>query len=125
MPVLPWLANKIYPSRYWAYINIPILAHASGNPGLNQSKYILIGLIVGGILISFLVSWFFQYYVFNKHREWWKKYNYTLAIALDIGFGLSVFCITILKQCGIKFPNWSGNPTASLDYYCMNKSWDS
>ena len=111
LPFIPWIGNKIYKADFWHYINIPLLC---SNP---------IG--VGGyqvtLVVPLMVAWIFQNYIFKRHHEWWKKYNYVLASASDTGATLTVFVITILAQLGVKAPIWAGNPDQEIvdfDYYC-------
>lgn len=63
LPFVPWLGNKLHPSRYWMYLNIPILASFPTMPGAIQSS----------VLVPLIVAWFFQHYVFHHHRDWWKR----------------------------------------------------
>jgi hypothetical protein len=87
------------------------LAAPGPSPGATQS----------GVLTSFLVATIFQYYLFNYQQEWWKKYNYILAIALDTGQGIGVFIAAILNSFGVHFPSWAGKPVKGLggiNEYC-------
>lgn len=109
LPFIPWIGNKLYKADFWHYVNVPLLCCASVYPGADQTT----------VLVPFIVSWFFQYYVFNKHHEWWKKYNYILASASDAGVGIAVFLLAIVAEFDWQAPVWAGNPDADLDYYCF------
>ena len=113
LPLIPWIGNKVYKAEFWHYINIPILATGYPNPGSFQNT----------VVVPLLLSWIFQYYIFNHHYEWWKKYNYVLSVAIDSGVSLTQLAIAVLDQNGLSFPAWAGNPETSMDYYCLNKSW--
>ena len=109
-PFFPWLGNRIYPSKVWQYINIPLLASGASSPGGLQN----------GVIMPLFVSWLFQYYIFHNYNEWWKKYNYMLAVASDTGVALAVLSTTILTQCDLTLPAWSGSPATKIDYYCFD-----
>ncbi len=109
LPFLPWLGNKFYKSEYWHYINIPLLA--TGSPQMGNLQNV--------VVVPLFFAWLFQHYIFHHHNEWWKKYNYTLAVASDTGVAIALLIITILNQSGVVVPFWAGNPYTSLDYYCF------
>lgn len=113
LPILPWIGNKIYPSEYWHYINIPLLATGAPQVGSLQNV----------VLAPIFFAWLFQYFIFHRHYDWWKKYNYTLAVASDTGVAIAILVITVLNQLKITAPVWPGNPNTSLDYYCVNRTW--
>ena len=110
LPVIPWLGNKIYKSPLWHLVNIPVLA--SGAPS--------VGYLQNMVIMPLIASWFFQYYLFHRHYDWWKKYNYTLAVASDTGVSLCVLVITILAQVNIGAPVWAGAPETGINYYCFD-----
>ena len=118
LPIIPWIGNKLYKADFWHYINIPVLASGGVSfPGMFQNA----------VIAPLLVAWIFQYYIFNHHPEWWKKYNYIFASASDAGVSLTVLILAILAQYGVSFPNWAGNPDSdsgiALDYYCFDQDW--
>jgi hypothetical protein len=57
-----------------------------------------------------LVAYFFQDYLFKYHHgkltliniDWWKKYNYILAVAVDSGVGIAVLIIGVLNSYGFR-----------------------
>jgi hypothetical protein len=113
LPFLPWLGNKVYKSSNWHYINIPLLA-SGGIPAGYYQVVVIAPLIVG---------WFFQHYLFHKNHDWWKKYNYTLAIASDVGTAVAILIITALISAGLTAPVHPFNPSTDPDYYCLDGSW--
>ena len=113
LPFLPWLGNKLYKSSYWHYINIPLLA-SGGMPA---------GYFQVAVIAPLIVGWFFQHYLFHKHHDWWKKYNYILAIASDVGTSLAILIITAIISSGFNAPVHPLNPSTDADYYCLDKSW--
>lgn len=115
LPFVPWIGNKLYKSSYWHYINIPLLASGGLNPGYYQVS----------IIAPLFVGWFFQHYLFHKHQDWWKKYNYTFAIASDVGVGLAILLIAGVQGIGLNSPVWALNPDPDsvIDYYCFDKPW--
>ncbi|KNC97645.1 OPT family small oligopeptide transporter [Spizellomyces punctatus DAOM BR117] len=116
LPILPWLGNKIHPSRRWMYINIPLIAYFSGAGGL-QNHYIM----------PLIAAFIFQYYLFRHANDWWKKYNYVLAVALDSGAAVCILVITVLTNMQLNAPVWAWNPDirggVQFDYYCTDGSF--
>ena len=110
LPFVPWLSNKVYPHRRWHLVNIPLIAMFSGLGGL-QSEY----------LVPLIVGWVFQWYLYRTQREWWNKYCFVLAVALDAGVAICVMFVTGLQKL---MPRWAGNPDMadgeSINYYCFN-----
>lgn len=100
LPLVPWTLNKVYPSKNWSLVNVPLLASCVG-PGRIQNF----------IVVGFFVAWYFQNFLFRNHHEWWTKYNYILAIGLDCGVAMTGLVVTMLQQGGLEFPNWFMNPT--------------
>lgn len=114
LPFIPWFGNKIYKADFWHYINLPLLCSGGGNPGAYQVD----------ILVTLIVAWVFQYYIFNHHYDWWKKYNYILASASSTGASLAAFLIAVVMEAGITAPTWAGNPAilmdSDIDFYCLD-----
>ncbi|KAJ3153776.1 hypothetical protein HDU86_005109 [Geranomyces michiganensis] len=113
-PVIPWLANKYYPSRWWIYMNFPIFSASYGSWGA--------GLPNVYIWTTFFVSFFFQFYLYRNKFAWWSKYNYVLAAGADCGLALCLVFVAFFASA-VKFPIWRGNPDLenwSNDWYCHN-----
>jgi OPT family oligopeptide transporter len=107
LPIIPWLGNKVYKAEFWHHINIPVLSTGAPNPGSFQNV----------VLTTLFLAWFFQYYIFNRHHEWWKKYNYILSAGLDCGVAFSGLLVTLLQETNINFPHWYLNPQ-EREAYC-------
>lgn len=105
VPFIPWLLYKAYPSKFWLWINVPLILYVN-SAGQLQTL----------IVVPFIVSWFFNYYLFNKHNDWWRKYMYVFAGATSAGVALCVVAIAILYNFtgAITPPNWTGNPVGDL-----------
>ncbi|KAI8809016.1 OPT oligopeptide transporter protein-domain-containing protein, partial [Cladochytrium replicatum] len=109
-PVLVWGLSKLYPSKYWHMINIPVIVYVTG-AGTYQNFYI----------VAPLMGFIFSYYLLKKAPHWWKKYNYVLAAAQAGGVAAAVLFATALTANGVNFPIWALNPDPNnsyFDYYC-------
>ncbi|KAI9184650.1 OPT super [Blastocladiella emersonii ATCC 22665] len=109
-----FIGDEVIP---WQLISAPILFTVSSS-GANQ------GVVVSG----FIVATFFQYYMYRKQQPWWKKYNYVLATALDVGTGLaSLFITLVLGNVDFTVPFWAGNPDleeeGKLEVYGRFMDW--
>ncbi|KNE61034.1 OPT family small oligopeptide transporter [Allomyces macrogynus ATCC 38327] len=82
----------------WHLVQAPILFQV-GSPGAYQSA----------VLTSFLVSTFFQFFMYRYHRGWWTRYNYVLATALDVGVAIAVLLVNAALT-SVELPNWLLNP---------------
>ncbi|KNE58040.1 OPT family small oligopeptide transporter [Allomyces macrogynus ATCC 38327] len=96
------VGSKVIP---WHLFQSPLL-YTVGSPGSNQ----------GYVLTSFLISLFFQKYMFTKHQAWWKRYNYVLATSFDVGAALLAIIITFgINDQGVTMPAWALNPQWLID----------
>jgi OPT family oligopeptide transporter len=106
VPLIQWGLSKKFPNIGWYKFNISLVAGGmSAFPyGLNS-----------GILVSLIVCVIFQYWVFNYHKNWWKKYVFILSAALDTGAaftGLVVFLFLgggISPKLNVQVPSWWAN----------------
>ncbi|KAG5460279.1 MAG: OPT oligopeptide transporter protein-domain-containing protein [Olpidium bornovanus] len=106
--LIPYFGNKMRPSRLWKYCNIPLLTMPLGGAGMPQNM----------IVMSFVTAFVFQYWLFRHRYDWYSKYNYVLAAALDTGTAIAVLVTSQLAGYIVP-PIWSGNPLAvTPDYYC-------
>ena len=70
-----------------------------------------------------LTGFIFNYCIFKYHRRWWRRYNYILSAALDVGVALAgpLIFLTLL-YFNKNGPKWWGNPTRFIDHcplsYC-------
>ncbi|KAI9202616.1 OPT oligopeptide transporter protein-domain-containing protein [Polychytrium aggregatum] len=125
LPILPWLGNKIYKHPYWHLINIPIMSNWVGPQNGNMNC----------VLVTFILSFVFQFYLFRYKNEWWRKYNFVLSAALDSGAGITAVMIGVLQLLflktnangkavgGFMMPNWLLNPVGPVDYYCFDTNY--
>ncbi|KAG0360023.1 hypothetical protein BGZ54_009734, partial [Gamsiella multidivaricata] len=105
-PVIIWALSKKFPQYEWSKLNIAIIA---GGLGAFPNGYVV------GVLPSIIVCLIFQYYMYNYHKGWWKKYVFILSAALDTGAaftGLIIFLFLgggISPKLAVKVPSWWGN----------------
>jgi OPT family oligopeptide transporter len=100
-PIVTWAIWKKTKSPFWRDVNWPLIFVGTSNvppaTGINYSSWAIVNFI-------------FNYHILGRFFEWWTKYNYVLAAALDTGTALSgiviFFCVT---YPGAKFPSWWGN----------------
>ncbi|KAI9183667.1 hypothetical protein H9P43_004585 [Blastocladiella emersonii ATCC 22665] len=96
----------------WQLIYAPILLSPQGPSG-NQAHH----------FTGFVVSFIFQFFIYRYRSTWWKKYNYVLATALDVGSALSTIFITLaFEGRHIEFPAWLLNCTDSSEP-CGRGDW--
>ena len=80
-----WIANKIYPNRFWSYINLSIILWYMG--------WLFVG-INASITSYFILGFGAQFWLRKYHAELFNKYNYVLSAALDGGTQVLVFILT-------------------------------
>ncbi|ORZ35547.1 OPT oligopeptide transporter protein-domain-containing protein [Catenaria anguillulae PL171] len=85
-----------------------------------QGPLLFQGVVPGGdtsyVFSQFLVALFFQFFMYRYRTNWWKRYNYILACALDVGVALAAFVsIFLLRGFGFDFPEWLLNPGDNQD----------
>ncbi|KAJ3005346.1 hypothetical protein HKX48_000732, partial [Thoreauomyces humboldtii] len=105
-PVIPWLGNRYYPSRWWVYINFPLFATTMTSGGFQNSVW-----------MTLILAFIFQFYLYRHKFAWWSKYTYTLQTGLDVGTAIAVV-VTALLSSSHPGPVWRGNPNTYADYYC-------
>ncbi|KND01270.1 OPT family small oligopeptide transporter [Spizellomyces punctatus DAOM BR117] len=114
-PVLPWLGNKYYPSRWWIFMNFPIFSASYGSWGA--------GLPSNFVWTTFIVSFTFQFYLYRRKYDWWAKYNYVFGAAADVGMTVALIIIAFFSA-SVAFPIWKGNPDLNAgydnDWYCTD-----
>ncbi|KAI8589909.1 OPT oligopeptide transporter protein-domain-containing protein [Geranomyces variabilis] len=116
-PIIPWILNKKFPSRWWIYCNFPILTASIGNWGANLPNNYM--------WTTFFVSFFFQFYLYRNKFSWWSKYNYVTSAGFDCGLAI---CLVFTAFFGPAYPFkfWVGNPDVnnnfSTDWYCDDKT---
>ena len=65
-PVVPWLLTKRYPTKFYKYINLPVIFNGTGNmPPATALNYIP----------AVIVCYIFNYHIRRRNFSWWSKYN--------------------------------------------------
>ncbi|KZO97758.1 OPT superfamily oligopeptide transporter [Calocera viscosa TUFC12733] len=104
VPVPFWIAHKYFPKLGLDYLYTPVIAYYIG--------WLCVG-INSSITSYFAVAFLSQWYLRRKHPEWFRKYNYILAAALDGGTQVMVFILSFAVQgasgASNPFPGWWGN----------------
>jgi OPT family oligopeptide transporter len=115
LPFIPYLLYRIWPTKILQRIHIPLLTQGTA-PGMNQAL----------VVIPFLLSYIFNHVIYNNKRDWWNKYNFILACALNSGVAIATLLIVFWKQVGSSGPLEPSplRPSTNLDYYCREKSWN-
>ncbi|KAI9173098.1 OPT super [Blastocladiella emersonii ATCC 22665] len=102
LPIIFRVCAMFIPGIPWHLFHASLL-FTVGSPGSNQSF----------VLSSFLVSTFFQFYMYRWHSGWWRRNNYVLATAFDVGAALVAIIITfVIADNGITAPVWLLSPDA-------------
>lgn len=118
LPVIPYFFNRYYPHRYWHLLNLPILT-IGAIPGSYQS----------GIIPIAISGFITQFYMLRYNKEWFDKFNYIMAVALDAGTALASLVVTLLVAfqpfVDINQPVGPLSPSGVSDYYCHDGNyWD-
>nr|KYP46246.1 Oligopeptide transporter 2 [Cajanus cajan] len=98
-PLFVWLLHKAFPNQQWiSSIHLPVLlgATAAMPPAstVNFNSWIIVATI-------------FNYYVFKYRKNWWQRYNYVLAAALDAGLAfMTVLLYFSLNMEGTSIEWW-------------------
>ncbi|EPS65868.1 hypothetical protein M569_08909, partial [Genlisea aurea] len=98
-PVAVWLLHRAFPKQSWIpLINLPVLLGSSyfmfPAAPLNYNAWIVIGTA-------------FNFFVFRYRKDWWKRYNYILAAALDAGVAfMSVLIYFSLGKWNVGIDWW-------------------
>ncbi|KAG6527179.1 oligopeptide transporter 1-like isoform X2 [Zingiber officinale] len=85
-PIPLWLLSHKNPEKKWiTLVNFPIIFSSA-------TAFPLGGLV--GYWGWFAIGLFFNYFIFQKHKKWWARYNYVLSAGLGVG---STFCVVLLS----------------------------
>lgn len=113
-PLIFHTLHRAYPRIGFSKINTPIILAYAGilSVGISSS-----------MLSYFAIGFASQFWLRRWKPDWFIKYNYVLAAALDGGTQILVFLLTytVLGGVGpeIKFPKyWGNNADGNFDY-CM------
>ena len=70
------------------------------------------------------ISFIFMFHIKRRYPAWWRKYNYILEAAFDIGVAVSGTIQTpAFGFTGTNFPKWWGNTVAQagVDFQSYNQ----
>ncbi|KAF9430228.1 hypothetical protein BGZ94_007848 [Podila epigama] len=108
IPIIQWALTKKFPRVKWAAFNVTIFAGGmSLYPG---------GLVVG-VICSIAVCLIWQGYLFRYHKNWWSKYTFILAAALDTGAAFTGLFLFLFFQGGLHPSMIVEMPSWLLNYY--------
>lgn len=86
------------------------------------------GMIQSVFLPVLVTGFIFQYCILRYRKEWFHKYNYVLAIALDSGSAVGAFVLTlfmvIIPSIEQVQPISVLSPAGSPDYYCNSANYN-
>ncbi|KAJ3903968.1 OPT oligopeptide transporter protein-domain-containing protein [Lentinula edodes] len=103
VPVPFWLVHRYYPKLRADYLYTPVICYYIG--------WLCVG-INSSILAYFSVAFLSQWWLRTRYPNWFAKYNYILAAALDGGTQVMVFVLSFAVQgaAGTShlFPQWWG-----------------
>ncbi|SNX82054.1 related to oligopeptide transporter [Melanopsichium pennsylvanicum] len=89
LPIITWYASRKLGWTKMRFVSAPIIfvgmSLAPPASGINFTSAIVVG-------------YFFQYWMRKNRREWWSRYNFVLAGALDFGTIMSSIAIYFLLQ---------------------------
>jgi len=103
VPVPFWIAYKLWPKLRTDYLYTPVICYYIG--------WLCVG-INSSILSYFVIAWVSQWWLRTRYPNWFVKYNYVLAAALDGGTQVMVFILSfaVFGAAGDShlFPQWWG-----------------
>lgn len=99
-PFVIWAIQKVFPKQHWiSLIHLPVLLGATANmppaSTVNFNSWIIVGTI-------------FNYFVFKYRKNWWQRYNYVLAAALDAGLAFMTVLLYFAVTMEGKSIQWWG-----------------
>lgn len=106
-PFIVWLLHRVFPSQKWiSFIHIPVILGATGSmppsSTVNFNSWIIVATI-------------FNYFVFKYRKNWWQRYNYVLAAALDAGLAfMTILLYFALNMEGIGLDWWGQSEHCDL-----------
>ncbi|KAJ9672449.1 hypothetical protein PVL29_025887 [Vitis rotundifolia] len=102
-PVPVWFLSRKFPNQKWIrLIHMPIIIGATGNmPPASAVHFVMWG----------VVGLFFNFYVYNRYKQWWAKHTYILSAALDAGVAfMGIIIFFALQSKDIMGVDWWGLP---------------
>ncbi|KDE09750.1 hypothetical protein MVLG_00150 [Microbotryum lychnidis-dioicae p1A1 Lamole] len=119
IPIPVWLGHKCFPKLQLDQVVTPIICFSLG--------YLSVG-INSSVMATFIISFWSQFYLRKKRANFFRKYNYLLAAALDGGTQLMVFVSTFAINGGAgkqyTFLQWALNPPGHYDYCASSATTD-
>ncbi|KAF9411202.1 hypothetical protein BGZ94_001414 [Podila epigama] len=122
LPGIQWALSKKFPKIRWELFNVTLFANG-------MSKFPN-GFTLG-IFGSLIVAVIFQGYIARYRKEWWSRYTFILAVAMDTGAaftGLFLFLFLaggVSEKMVVSFPSWWGNHYTdkgdNAPYYYVNR----
>ncbi|KAH8674513.1 oligopeptide transporter [Tricladium varicosporioides] len=117
VPLPFYFLHRQFPKAGFSYMVTPVITWYLGflSVGINSS-----------VMMTFILGFFVQFYVRRKYPEWFLKYNYIIAAAINGGTELLVFVTTFAVQGAsgkeIPFPPYWGNnyQNGNFDYCARN-----
>ncbi|KAG0263989.1 hypothetical protein DFQ27_001522 [Actinomortierella ambigua] len=106
LPAIQWGLSKKFPKIKWRLFNVTLIANG-------MSKFP--NAFTLGILPSLIVAVIFQGYLARYKKDWWNRYTFILAAAMDTGAaftGLFLFLFLaggVSENLRVEFPSWWGN----------------
>ncbi|CBI39772.3 unnamed protein product, partial [Vitis vinifera] len=100
-PVPVWFLSRKFPNQKWIrLIHMPIIIGATGNmPPARAVHFVMWG----------IVGVFFNFYVYNRYKQWWAKHTYILSAALDAGVAfMGIIIFFALQSKDIFGVDWWG-----------------
>ncbi|KAJ1664997.1 hypothetical protein IW140_003610 [Coemansia sp. RSA 1813] len=80
LPLPFWLLKRRFPRSVWRLVNIPVaLTYIGYMPNAPTHDFVMFTIF----------SFVFNYALLRYRSMWWRKYNFTLAAALDAGLAVS------------------------------------
>ncbi|KAG0029822.1 hypothetical protein BGZ82_007715 [Podila clonocystis] len=106
IPGIQWGLSKKFPKVQWHLFNVTLFANGMAK---FPNGFTL------GILGSLIVAVIFQGYLARYKKDWWGRYTFVLAAAMDTGAaftGLFLFLFLtggVSEKMVVGFPSWWGN----------------
>ncbi|KAF9430021.1 hypothetical protein BGZ94_008618 [Podila epigama] len=102
LPLVFWLAARRWPKAYWLqYVHWPIIINVAASMPPYRPYYYTNGIAV---------ALFFGYFLRKYRFQWWSRYNFVTAAAMDTGTSITLFTTFFLVQLReISMPEWAGN----------------
>ncbi|KAL1306294.1 hypothetical protein AAFC00_004379 [Neodothiora populina] len=110
LPVLIYFGARKWPKSGLRMLSAPLIFGGTGQiPPATPLNYLSWG----------IVGMFFNYFIRNRWRGWWMRFNYITSAGLDAGLAISTILIVLtLSLTQTSPPQWWGNNGAleTMDY---------